>query len=131
MLPDDHDRVAPGEVLQETCGALGLPVGHSRDRLVDEQELWLLRQQHPDLEPLLLSVGEEPGRLVPLLPEADRFEHLLDALPLARRDLGEECLPDAARRAQCELQVLERRVPLEDEPPPFSLSLILGRTLLG
>ena len=36
---------------------LGLGVGHAGDRLVDQQQLRVLHQQHADLEPLLLAVA--------------------------------------------------------------------------
>ena len=42
-------------------GAVALATGHPRDRLVQEQELRLLADQHPDLKPLLLAVGQPDG----------------------------------------------------------------------
>ena len=47
---------------QQLGGLLGLGVGHAGDRLVDQQQLRVLRQQHADLEPLLLAVRERRRR---------------------------------------------------------------------
>ena len=41
------------------CMRLG--VGHAGDRLVDQQQFRLLRQQHADLQPLLLAVRQAAG----------------------------------------------------------------------
>ena len=48
-----------GEREEQLGGALGLLVGHAGDRLVEQQQLGLLHQQHADLEPLLLAVREQ------------------------------------------------------------------------
>ena len=45
-----------GEREQQLGGALGFLRRHAGDRLVDQQQLRLLHQQHADLEPLLLAV---------------------------------------------------------------------------
>ena len=48
----------------------GLLVGHAGGRLVDQQQLGLLHQQHADLEPLLLAVGQLARLAVTLLRQA-------------------------------------------------------------
>ena len=53
---------------------------HARDRLVEEHHLGVLHQQHADLEPLLLPVGEDPGRAVRQRGQADGLQRLLDDL---------------------------------------------------
>ena len=48
---------------QEQLGrALGLLVGHAGHRLVEQQQLGVLHQQHADLEPLLLAVAQAARR---------------------------------------------------------------------
>ena len=62
VLDDDHGVVL-GDLLQQLGGLLRLGVGHAGDRLVDEQQLRVLREQHADLEPLLLAVADRlPAR---------------------------------------------------------------------
>ena len=56
VVLDDDDRVVARERHQQLRRALGLLRRHSGHRLVDQQQLRLLHQQHPDLEPLLLAV---------------------------------------------------------------------------
>ncbi len=60
-----------------------LGVGHAGDRLVDQQKLRLLRQQHADFEPLLLPMRQRAGKPVAHRGEADDVEKLADAPPLA------------------------------------------------
>jgi len=50
------DRVLAGEREEQLRGAFGFLRGHASDRLVDQQQLGILHQDHTDLEPLLLSV---------------------------------------------------------------------------
>ena len=52
------------DLLEQLGGLLGLGVGHAGDRLVDQQQLRVLREQHADLEPLLLAVRQAAGEAV-------------------------------------------------------------------
>ena len=63
VLDDDH-RVLAGERQQQLRGALGFLRRHAGHRLVDQQQLGLLHQQHADLEPLLLPVRQRAGERV-------------------------------------------------------------------
>src|ERR1700716_3901867 len=54
----DH-RGPAREREEELGGSLGFLVAHPGDRLVEQQQLRLLHQQHPDLQPLLLAVREQ------------------------------------------------------------------------
>ncbi len=76
---------SPARLFKKLGRLFGLFVGHARDRLVHEQHTRLLRQQHADLEPLLLAVGQQPRALLRLVLEADDLEHALDLLPLRTR----------------------------------------------
>lgn len=61
VVLDHDDGVAAGQGSEQRHGVLDLLMRHPRDRLVEEQEPRGLHEQHPDLEPLLLAVGERPG----------------------------------------------------------------------
>ncbi len=56
VVLDNHDRVFAGERIEELGGALGFLRGHAGHGLIDEQQPWILHEQHADLEPLLLAV---------------------------------------------------------------------------
>ena len=61
-------------------------VGHAGDRLVDQQHLRVLRQQHADLQPLLLPVRQQARlRAWRWSVEADDLQHLVDARRARRR----------------------------------------------
>ena len=78
VLDDDH-RLLRGDLLEQLGGRLGLGVGHAGGGLVDEQQLRLLREQHADLQPLLLAVAEVGGLGVAPVGKADDAEQFLDA----------------------------------------------------
>ncbi len=77
VMLDHHHGVLALERLEKLSGALDLLRGHAGDRLVDQQQLRLLHQQHADLKPLLLAVGEHSSQHVLLVREADDFENVV------------------------------------------------------
>ena len=79
MLDDDDGPVAD-DPLQQLAGLLALLGAHAGDGLVEEHHLGVLHEQHADLEPLLLPVGEDPGGAVGQRGQADGLQRLLDAL---------------------------------------------------
>ena len=64
--------------LSSSRGLRGLGVGHAGGRLVDQQQLRVLRQQHADLQPLLLAVAEVGGQVVALVAKPDGAEDIVD-----------------------------------------------------
>ena len=76
--------------LQQPRGLLGLGVGHAGDRLVDQQQLRVLGQQHADLQPLLLAVAKVGGEVAAPVGQADGLEDLLDARLSRRRPAVEQ-----------------------------------------
>jgi len=72
--------VGPRDVAQEICGVLGLRVRHARDRLVDQQQLGVLRQQHADLEPLFLAMAQITGAAMAMIEEADTGHDRVDLI---------------------------------------------------
>jgi hypothetical protein len=103
-LPEAHEQLG---------GALGLVVGHAGHRFVEQQQLRVLHQQHADLQPLLLAVGEQPGG-----------RSAWSARRICRRVSAMRSRSSPNRRAnrlfhplvglQRQLEVLEHRVLLED-----------------
>ena len=57
VVLDDNDRVVVCHIEDQRSGLLGLAVGHSGDRFVEQQQLPVMDQQHADFEPLLLAVA--------------------------------------------------------------------------
>ena len=102
VVLDDDDRVLAGERQQQLRRALGFLRRHAGDRLVDQQQLGLLHQQHADLEPLLLAVRQRaaPAR-ARCGGQPDDLEHFVDALALsaasgARRSIFQNDLSPAS-----------------------------------
>ncbi len=79
VVLDHHHRAGLGDLLEQLRRLDGLGVGHAGDRFVDQQQFGVLRQQHADLEPLLLAVAEVGGELVLAADQADGFEDFGDA----------------------------------------------------
>jgi hypothetical protein len=105
VVLDHHHRMClPASDRQQLGGALGFLVGHAGHRLVEQQQLGLLDEQHADLEPLLLSVRQRcrHGGLANV--EADGLQHFIDAARAASRSSSREqaasTLLSAFRRAQ-------------------------------
>src|SRR5690606_16039865 len=114
VVLDDDDGTGAGDGAEEGGGFLGLAVGHAGDRLVDQQELGVLGEQHADLEPLLLAVAEAGGEVAFAGGEADGVEDLVDAGDVVvSGDVGEGG-EDAARLVQGELEVVPDGVRSEE-----------------
>src|SRR5208337_1762601 len=84
-------------------------VAHPRGWLIHQQQFGILRQQHADLQPLLLAMGESSGQPLLLVAQTDRLEDLLDAVALSGRQPRKERLPDPTLAGQREENVLENR----------------------
>ena len=70
--------------LRRRAVSYSLGICHAGHGFVDQQQLRVLRQQHADLQPLLLSVREICGEIVALGLEPDRRENFVDALAFLR-----------------------------------------------
>ncbi len=104
---DDDQRVLAFERQEQLGGALGLLVGHAGHRLVEQQQLGVLHQQHADLEPLLLAVAQQAGGAPRLVLQVDQRQHLADAVELLAAQAVEQRGAHAAVGLQRELEVLE------------------------
>ena len=98
---------------QEIGGRRGLAVGHAGDRLVDQQELRVLRQQHADFQPLLLPVRQRSGDARPMVGKPRRREDGVDRLPRLRVFASEQSRAHAARRLGRQQEIVLDRVIFE------------------
>src|SRR5205807_5015402 len=78
VVLDDDDGRPPVDLAHEAGRPPRLGAGHPRRRLVQEDELRLRRQHHPDLDPLPVAVREVRDRRLAALAEADLGEGALD-----------------------------------------------------
>ena len=85
VVLDHHQRVLAFERQEQLGRALGLLVGHASHRLVEQQQLGVLHQQHADLQPLLLAMAEQAGAALGLAAKMDGRQGLADAVELRAR----------------------------------------------
>src|SRR5262245_4318193 len=79
----DHDDGALAiDLFEELRSLPRLGIGHAGNRLIDEEQLGLLRQQHADLEPLLLAMGKRASDAVAHRRQADDLEDPVDPMLL-------------------------------------------------
>ncbi|MNO10218.1 hypothetical protein D3C81_2339380 [compost metagenome] len=53
-----------GQAFEQFGGEFGFGVGHAGYRLIEQQQLRVLHQQHADFQKLLLTVGQQAGRAI-------------------------------------------------------------------
>src|SRR5690606_6366224 len=61
IVLDYNYRPFRADALQQFAGQLALARAHAGDRLIQHQQLRVLNQQHADLQPLLLTMTEQPS----------------------------------------------------------------------
>src|SRR5256886_13532107 len=102
VVLDDQDGAVARDAEEQLGGARGLFVRHARHRLVDEEELGILRHHHPDLQPLLLAVRQRARQHAALGGKADLLQRAVDAAPVvvhvaALEEGREDALAGASR----------------------------------
>ena len=90
-----------------------LGVGHAGDRLVDQQQLRVLRQQHADLQPLLLAVRQAAGQSVARIGQADGFQDAVDPLGFVPAAAPEQRALDAVIDIERQQQIVLDGLALE------------------
>src|SRR5215470_13461986 len=81
----DQYRVVLRQSLQKLPGLLALVFGHTGYWFIQEKERWLLHDDHADLEPLHLTVGQRPRLVMRFVEQSQELQggrdliHLLDA----------------------------------------------------
>lgn len=66
VVLDHQHGVITRQAAQQLAGALRFLIGEPRHRFIHQQEVGVLGEQHGDLQPLLLAVGEAAGQLLGL-----------------------------------------------------------------
>ena len=83
VLYDQH-RARARDVFEQRGGCGGFGIAHPGRRLIDKQQLGILRQQHADLQPLFLAVRQGAGAGLTLRRQLDQVHNLIDALGVLR-----------------------------------------------
>ena len=96
VMLDHDDRVMTREREQQVPRAVRLFIRHAGRRFVHQEKLRVLREQHANFEPLLLSVGQRAGLRVRLIAEVDRLQDIVNAVLLRAVWAMEEAVPDTA-----------------------------------
>src|SRR5216683_2856774 len=117
VVLDDDDRAVARQIEDQRGGFLRLAVGHAGDRLVEQQELAVVDQQHADLEPLLLAVAQGAGRFLTLLGQPDALQGSPDALAPLLGQAGKQRPPGAAAVGEGEFEVIENGQVFENGRP--------------
>ena len=110
VVLDDDDRVPTSEREEQFARLMCLHVGHARGGFVHEEQPGALREQHADLQPLLLPVGQRAGFPVPLRGEVDRTEDFIDAIPLGVVRFVKKARPNSAAAFEAEEQIFPNSV---------------------
>ena len=108
---DDDDRALTADAAQQVSGLLALFVAHARDRLVEQQHVGVLHEQHADLQPLLLAVRQHPGGLIGQIGQTRCLQGLLDRRQHRRAPPQQR--PRRPARARRDVEVLQHRQLLE------------------
>ena len=88
-------------------------IRHAGNRLVEQQQLRVLHQQHADFEPLLLPVAQVPGQPVHAANELNRHQHFRQPVALLRVELEEHRCLHALIGLERQFQVFKHRELLE------------------
>jgi hypothetical protein len=67
VVLNDEDGVVLRHALQELGRFLTFLAGHPSDRLIQQQQGWVLGHHHADLQPLHLTMGQRPRLVMCLL----------------------------------------------------------------
>jgi hypothetical protein len=95
VVLNDDQTVPAGELHKQLACPLRLLVRHAGSRFIHQQQARILGEQHANLQPLLLPVGEGAGLDSAQLLETRLAQHLVNALPVPRPDPCEESAPHA------------------------------------
>src|SRR5262247_4131921 len=108
VLHDQHS-VTLRQPLQELSGLLALVFGHTSDGLIKEKERWLLDDDHTDLEPLHLTVGQRARLVMCFVEQSQELQGRSDLVHLLGAHGAKQSRPDTAGLAQGQSEVLNQR----------------------
>ncbi|MNN94226.1 hypothetical protein D3C81_2128140 [compost metagenome] len=72
VVLDHHQGVLSGKRAKQLCRIFGFCIRHPGGRLIEQQQMRLLHQQHADFQKLLLPVRKHPGAPVALGAQAQQ-----------------------------------------------------------
>ncbi len=109
VVLDHQHRAVLDDRIEQLRGLDALADAHAGDRLIEHQQVWILDQQHADLEPLLLAVREHIGIHVEAILQEDHLGDLLDAFAHRGITLEHQRTEHRAPAWIGNLQILEHR----------------------
>ncbi|MNN09476.1 hypothetical protein D3C81_1223580 [compost metagenome] len=104
---DHHQRMLAGQAFEQFGGELGFGVGHARHRLIEQQQLRVLHQQHADLQKLLLAVRQQACRALHRTGQAYGLQDFVDTVLLFATQACNQASQYRFVGLLCQLQVLE------------------------
>src|SRR5690606_19802097 len=110
VVLDHRHSVLTSKLAQEFCGAFNLLVSHACNGFIYEKNTRILRKEHADLEPLLLSMSESTGPSCGELAQSYFFKHNIAALSLFVGEWLIEATPDPLFRGESQLNILAYRM---------------------
>jgi hypothetical protein len=90
-------------------GAFDFLRRHAGDRLIHQQQFRILHQQHPNLEPLLLAMGQNPPQHIFLSGQTDDANYFFNSFFLGRRHASPQRLKKGPIAGQRQFQVFGNR----------------------
>src|SRR3990167_2238703 len=109
VVLDHQHRTALADAPEQVCGLYPLVDAHAGHRLVEHQQRRVLHQQHADLQPLLLAVGQQVSLLLQQVTEKDLRRHFLNPCNDLGGALKEQRAENVAPLGKGHFQVLEHR----------------------
>jgi hypothetical protein len=108
VLDNDHGAILD-DLLEQFRGLDTLRHAHAGNGFVEHQQLGVLNQQHPDLEPLLLSMTEGLRRPIEMVAQKDHGGDVLHPLADLLGALPEQGAGDVAAARYREFEIFEHR----------------------
>ncbi|RTE67839.1 hypothetical protein BHE90_017787, partial [Fusarium euwallaceae] len=106
----DHDqRVLTLQPREQFGGLAGFLRGHARGRLIHQDQLGVLGDQHADLQPLGLAVRQIGRRPVELLGEPDQFGQTFDVFAPGVADTPAQIAQHGGAARPCHVKILAHR----------------------
>ena len=100
--------VVTGQAAQQSPGALGFLLGQAGDGLIHQQHVGILGQQHGDLEPLLLAVGQAASPLGGMGLQTHHRQQLLHPIALAAVEAAEQQAEGGVAALHRQLEIAPR-----------------------
>ena len=80
VMLDHDDGVFPRERKEQFASAVRFLVGHAGGGFINQQQFGVLREQHPDFQPLLLTMGKGSGFPIGAILQFDGGQNFIQAI---------------------------------------------------